>query len=158
MARLNGLIKKKSTKWANVAVIGFDAWTVLLNHPAIVDRVKHTSSESVRKEILASLFEVEKVIVPGLTSNTAELGQTASMDFIVGAQNVGLFYVAPKPGKRTLSAAYVYAFDADDYKQGVAVRKWYDPKLNSDMTQVDLYIDVKVVASSAGAFISDCVD
>ena len=158
MAQLNGLIKKKSTKWANVAVLGFDVWTVLLNHPAIVDRIKHTSSNSVRKEILASLFEVERVIVPGLTENTAELGQTATPAFIAGADDVGLFYMPPSPGKRTLAAAYVYAYDVGEYKQGVRVAKWYDEDKNSDMTQCDLFIDVKVVATSAGAFIDDCVD
>ena len=158
MVQLNGLIKKKSTKWANVCVLGYDVWTVLLNHPVITDRIKHTSSNSVRKEILAALFEVEKVIVPGLSNNTAELGQTATPAFLAGADDVGLFYIPSSPGKRTLSAAYAFAFDAEDYKQGHRVSKWFDPRLNSDMTQVDLYIDIKITATSAGAFIDDCVD
>lgn len=158
MAQLNGIIKRKSTKWANVAVLGMDVWTVLLNHPAIVDRIKHTSSNSVRKEILASLFEVERVIVPGLVENTAELGQTATMAFLSGSDDVGLFYMTPSPGKRTMSAAYIYACDFGEYKEGVRVAKWYDEDKNSDMTQVDIYMDVKVVATSAGAFINDCVD
>lgn len=157
MVQLNGLVKKKSTKWANVAVIGYDVWTTLINHAAIIDRIKHTSSNSVRRDILAGLFEVEKVIVPGLTENTAELGQTASMDWIAGSKDVGLFYVPPTPGKRTLSAAYVFAFNSGDYKEGVRVSQWYDNETNSDKTQVDLFVDVKVTATSAGAFIDDCV-
>lgn len=157
MVTLNGLVKKKSTKWANVGCIGFDVWTALINHAAIIDRTKHVSKDSITPEILAALFKLEKLIVPGLTQNTAELGQTASMNFIVGAKDVGLFYVPKTPGKRTLSAAYIYALDAGDYKEGVRVTKWYDEKKNSDMSQFDFAVDVKITATSAGAFIDDAV-
>lgn len=157
MVQLNGLIKKKSTKWANICTLGFDVWTILINHPAIVDRIKHTSSNSVRRAILAGLFEVEEVIVPGLTENTAELGQTESMDFIAGAKDVGLFYIAKSPGKRVLSAAYAFAYNVGDYKEGVRISEWYDKETNSDKTQTDLFVDIKVVATSAGAFIDDAV-
>jgi len=157
MVQLNGLVKKASTKWANVGVLGYDVWTILLNHPAITDRIKHTSSDSVRKEILAKLFELDRIVVPGLVENTAEFGQTASMAFIAGAKDVGIFHVPASPGKRVLSAAYIFAYDSGDYTQGHRVSRWFDPDKNSDMTQVDLYVDVKVTATSAGAFIDDAV-
>lgn len=151
------LVQKQCGKRPNVGIVGIDVWAQLVAHPSIVDRMKHTSGESITQQIVAKLFELDKIIVPGLINNTAELGQTASMDWLVAADDVWLGYLAPSPGKRTLSAAYVYAFDADEFSQGVRVSKWYEAKENSDYVQVDLCIDVKVVAPQAGAFLNDVV-
>ena len=157
MVQLGGLVQTASTKLPNVAIIGRAVWETLINNAAIIDRVKHTSSESITKEMIARLFEVEKVIVPMLTNNTAAEGQTATMARLFNSDDVGLFYFPPNPGLRTPSAAYVYGFDGDDYTRGSRVSTWYDPDTNSDMTQNDLYIDVKITGTSFGAFIDGAI-
>lgn len=64
----------------NKMVIGQAAWTVLRQHPKIVNAVFRTpqNSGTVPKEALAELLEIDEVIVGAMRVNTAKKGQTPS--------------------------------------------------------------------------------
>lgn len=159
---IKGLIKKQSQFDPNqggiVGVIGYSAWTRLINHAAIIDRTKHVSRESVTTEMVASLFQIDKIVVPGLVSNTANPGQTATFDYIVDDLSAGFYFVPKSPGKRTLSAAYVFGVSGvDGFQDGTKIATGYHQPNNSDYVYGDLYIDIAVTAAGAGAFISGVV-
>jgi hypothetical protein len=161
VADISMRVQKNCGMKPNVGICGAAVWSTLVNHPDITDRLKYTSKESITTDMVAALFNLDKLIVSGMVHNSAVEGQTASNAYLTDEHDFGLFYFPKSPGRRTLSAAYVFAFDgADgggDYKQGVRVSEWFDDATNSDFVQNDLYIDVKVTAAGAGAFINEIV-
>lgn len=50
-------------KRANTVALGPKVWAKLKMHPAIIDRIKYTGRDSVTLEMLASLWDVERVVV-----------------------------------------------------------------------------------------------
>jgi Phage major capsid protein E len=59
VAAVSAAIGKKP----NVMAMGFDVFQSLCEHPTILDRIKHTSRDSVTPEILATLYGFDKVVV-----------------------------------------------------------------------------------------------
>ena len=49
--------------YPNVAVIGAKAFSALKHHPKVTDRFKYVSKESITPDMIASLFELQKVMV-----------------------------------------------------------------------------------------------
>ncbi|MBF0424818.1 MAG: major capsid protein [Magnetococcales bacterium] len=49
--------------YPNVALLSAQAFSALQSHPAILDRVKYTSRDSITTEILAQLWEIDRVVV-----------------------------------------------------------------------------------------------
>jgi hypothetical protein len=56
-------VRKKVGKRANTAVIGAAVFSVLKNHPKVVDRMKYTGRDVATPELLASLFGLDQVVV-----------------------------------------------------------------------------------------------
>lgn len=56
-------IRKKTGARANVLVLGAPVYNKLKFHPAILDRFKYTSADSVTEEMLARYFDVGQVVV-----------------------------------------------------------------------------------------------
>jgi hypothetical protein len=55
-------------------VLGADAITSLKNHPDIIDRIKYTQRGVVTEDLLASLFDVDKILVSYATQETSRSG------------------------------------------------------------------------------------
>ena len=140
----------------NVLVLGKQVYDQLIHHPAIIERVKYSQLGVVTPELLAAVFDVEKVIIAKAGKNTANEGQTDTMGYIWGKIAL-LAYVAPKvaPKVITLGLTYVWAgksmevkrlrgSDEDD-REGTYIRagRWY--------------YDQNIVASEAGYLISGAV-
>ena len=47
----------------NTLVLGYDVFRVLKNHPDLVDRLKYTSSNTITSDMMARLFDVDRVLV-----------------------------------------------------------------------------------------------
>lgn len=56
-------VRRSIGRYPNTFTIGADVFNVLKEHPKITDRIKHTSDKSVTAEVLARLFNVERVVV-----------------------------------------------------------------------------------------------
>ena len=50
-------------KRPNTVVLGPKVWSALKQHPAIIDRIKYTGRDSVTLEMLATLWDVRRVVV-----------------------------------------------------------------------------------------------
>lgn len=91
-----------------------------------------------------------RVLVPGLIQNTAKEGQTASYSDIWSEQ-VRLLYVAPGPSMDEPSVAYSFQ------SRPLSTRQWRTEEAEVTSYAVG-YVGVeKVVASSAGYEINDCL-
>ena len=100
-------IHSKIFKDPNVLVIGKEVYDKLVDHPDILDRIKYTKLGVATEDLLARLFDVDKVIVAAAGYNSAVEGQSDSMTYIWG-KNVWLLYVTPKPGIKQVSFAYFF--------------------------------------------------
>ena len=98
-------------KEPNVLLLGKAVYDKLKHHPNILDRIKYVQKGVVTPELMASVFEVEKVIVGKAGYNTAKEGKTAVYDYLWG-KNAILAYVEPKPGIKKFSLGYTFQSQA----------------------------------------------
>lgn len=81
----------------NTYVMGYAVFQALKTNPELLDRIKYTNDEAITAGIMARYFEVDRLLVCKAVIDTAEVGQTASQDFVMGS-NALLCYVNPNPG------------------------------------------------------------
>lgn len=133
----------------NVAIIPYQVMVKLEDHPDFLERVKYSERAIFSPELLASVLGFDRVIVPGVGINTANLGQTASLGYLWG-KDVVVAYVPPSPGLKV--PAYGYEFTWAASGSGTQyVDRWREEKRKSDVIRVCRYYDVKLVAQGEGA-------
>ena len=94
-------------KEPNVLLLGKSVYDKLKHHPDILDRIKYVQKGVVTPELMASVFEIEQVIVGKAGYNTAKEGKTASYSYLWG-KNAILAYVEPSPGIKKFSLGYTF--------------------------------------------------
>lgn len=142
----------------NTLVLGYDVFRRLRHHPDIVDRFKYTNSQTITAEMLARLFEIDRLLVAKAIKNTGLEGETAAYSFTHG-KDAALFHVADNPGLLTPSAGYVFAWKGVSAGLGanVGISKFYLPKEKADRVEGEAAWDNKVVAADLGYFWSGAV-
>lgn len=129
-------------------------WNALRNHPDIVDRVKHTSSESISRGIVARLMELDEIVIGAGVRNTAAKGLTGAFSYIFGNHAL-LAYVPPSPSLMTPSAGYTFRWTGlPGSVDGMSVSTLRMDNIKSDRHEIEMNIDMKVVAPTVGAFFS----
>ena len=94
-------------KEPNVLLLGKAVYDKLKHHPKILDRIKYVQKGVVTAELMASIFEVEKVMVGKAGYNTAKEGKPESLSYLWG-KNAILAYVEPTPGIKKFSLGYTF--------------------------------------------------
>jgi len=91
----------------NVCLMGPEVWLELKHHPQILARISGGSTNAspamVTKELVAELFEVDKLIVGDAKYNSSNKAQTASYSYVWG-KDVVLAYVEDQPSLDGVSA------------------------------------------------------
>jgi hypothetical protein len=145
----------------NTIVLGQDTYRVLKNHSSITDRIKYTQRGIVTTDILAELFDVERVVVPGSVINNAHEGQTLSTDFIVNRKAALMVYAAPAPTINAPSGGYTFAYvglvPGVTNAFGGVLERGRDELAHSDVIQIRAAYDMEVTASELGEFFGACV-
>lgn len=104
-------------KSPNVALLGYDVYQALQDHPAILDRIKYTSRDSITAEMLAQLWNIEKVVIGEavVEDNTGQVSRVWGKNVILARVNpAGLasgkipFSSMMSAKKITPSFAYTY--------------------------------------------------
>ncbi|NPV72076.1 MAG: hypothetical protein HPY55_15835 [Firmicutes bacterium] len=142
----------------NVLVLGPHVFSALKNHPSILDRVKYTQRAVITTDILAGLFEVDKVLVPMAVIETAAEGAPSNMQFIFPKAAL-LCYAEPNPGILKPSAGYIFAwtglFGAGAY--GNRIKRFRMEHLASDRIEGEMAFDARQVAPDLGAYFANAV-
>ena len=145
----------------NTLVLGANVYEHLRNHDDILGRIVFTERGIVNTELLAALFDVERVIVGWAVRNTARKGASEDTDFLLGDHAL-LAYVPDSPGIRTPSAGYIFAWQgllgAEAY--GNRIMRFEMPLLGPGTERIEgeMAFDMKVVASDLGVFFANAVD
>ena len=142
----------------NRLVLAPDVMTALKDNEDIKSRIQYTQKGIITTDILAELFEVEKVLVARGTYNAAAKGATTAMSRMVSGQ-VLLAYAADRPSKENPSAGYVFAWKGrfGNSKLGSRIKKFRMEQLNSDRVEAELSFDPKLVASDLAVYASAVV-
>ncbi|MEE8113495.1 MAG: hypothetical protein V3T23_03985 [Nitrososphaerales archaeon] len=144
----------------NIAVFGKSAWRVVRQHPKILDAIKGaTRSQSagggvVSREQMATLLEVETVLVGRAKFNTAARGIAPAVFADLWGDSVAFLKVLSSPSPRTVT------FGCSLTETMPMTRAWPDmsrgPK-GGEMIKSLYNVDERLKASDLGALINDVI-
>lgn len=153
----------------NTLVLGYEVFRYLKQHPAIYNRLKYTSSENITVEILARMFEVDRVVVATSIVNTGNRnaadgavngtgGGNNTFSFVHGKHAL-LMYVAPTPSLMTPTAGYRFAWRgvSDGLGQTVGISRFRMPELRSERIESQQAWTNKIIAKDLGIFFNTAV-
>jgi len=143
---------------ANTLTLGYDVFIKLKNHPDLVDRIKYTSAQTLTAQMLANLFEVERVLVAKAIYASNNEGETGAYSFVHGKHAL-LCYVNPQPSLLAASAGYIFAWRgvSGGMGQSIGVSRFDMPQLKAQRVEGELAFDDKVVAADLGYFFNGAV-
>lgn len=99
----------------NRLALGVNVYNALKKHPAILERVKYGGSTvnpaKVTENVLAQLFDMERLTVQRSIMNKAELGKAADMQYIGDPNGFLLAYATDNPSIDEPSAGYIFTWD-----------------------------------------------
>lgn len=151
---------------ANTLVIGSHVLKELKNHPDILDRIKYTQKGIVTTDLLATLFDVEKVLVSYATSTSvAEVNDAATQDaaatfdFVVNPKAALLVHTASAPSLMTPTAGYIFTWNGylAGNSHGIRIKNFRMEQIASDRVEAEMTYDMKVVAPDMGVFLASAV-
>lgn len=128
----------------NTLVIPYQVMTKLEDHPDFLERIKYSERAIFSPELLASVLGFQRVIVPGVGINTANLGQTPSLSYLWG-KDVVMAYVPPSPGLKIPAFGYEFTWNSQ------SVDRWREERRKSDIIRLCRYYDLKLTALGEGS-------
>lgn len=142
----------------NTLLLGYDVFKTLKNHPDLVDRIKYTSSQVITEGLMASLFDVPRVMVAKAVKATNNEGGTAAYNFTHG-KNALLCYSAPSAGLLQPSAGYVMSWTgvSQGLGQTVGTSRIRMEQFKADRIESEISFDMKVIGADLGYFFSAVV-
>lgn len=144
----------------NTLVLSPFVFNALKNHEDILDRIKYTQRGIVTQDLLATLFEVEKVYVAWSVVNSSAKNATDNVDFIMGKHAL-LCYSNPRPALRKPSAGYIFAWTGLEGAGAYGNRMVRLPMdmlgIGTERIEGEIAFDAKQVCSDLGVFFKDIV-
>ena len=143
---------------ANTLVLGYDVFRQLKNHPDLVDRIKYTSSQTITEDMLARMFDIERVLVSKAIKATNAEGATEAYSFATGKSAL-LCHVAPNPGLLTPSAGYTFQWTGVSQGLGATIgtSSFRLESLKATRIEAEVAFDNKVIGSDLGYYFGSAV-
>lgn len=159
------LFRQRTGKEINKMVIGRFVYTALILHPKVLARVLGGFSTSgvnpakANLATLASLFEVEQVVVAAGIHDTGNEGVTPSPSFIAGKHVL----LCHSPRRTNLKAPMAgghfcwTGYEAGVNNMGVVIDKWYNRDKKVWIMEMEMAFGLHVISSALGVFISGAI-
>ncbi len=133
-----------SARMPNQAVIGWETYDSVRNHKSVLDRIKFTQLGQATPGLIASLWDVDELVIGTAIRNAEVEGVGNSNTFIW--QNRALFHhVAPRPGLRQVSSGYQLVKGPQPFR----TKTWREEAIDGDMLEVETFYAFKAVATDA---------
>jgi hypothetical protein len=138
---------------ANTLVLGYEVFRQLKNHPDLVDRIKYTSSNTITEDMLARMFDLDRVLVAKAVKATNNEGAAEAYSFAYG-KAAALYHVASAPGLLTPSAGYTFSWTGVSGGIGstIGVSSFRMESLKAERVEAEMAFDNKVIGSDLGYF------
>jgi hypothetical protein len=150
----------------NVCVMGAKVLKDLKNHPDIIDRIKYTQKGIVTTDLIAQLFEVDRIVVPRATKaigaeiNDAEdEDAAATYSFIHDPKAILFAHTTSSPALMTPTAGYTFTWNGytAGNAEGIRISNFRMEHIKSDRVEGEMTYDMKVVAPDLGLFLRTVV-
>lgn len=153
---------------ANGLLMAYPVYQALRKHPLVIDRIKYTTRADASKitpDLLASAFDVERVIVSKAVYNTSTestnvTGNVGTMSFIA-AKDALLYHAAPSPGIMIPTAGYLFPWAGLSGLNSMGVRIAQIPLpwlgLETVRTEGEMAFDMQVIGADLGYHFSGIV-
>jgi hypothetical protein len=134
----------------NKLILGRAVWSKLKHHPDLIERIKYTQKAILTTELVASLLEIDKIMVgKAIKAAVAEGQATQTYSYIFG-KNALMLYTPPKPGLRVPSAGYTFHWNKFG---GISyIRRIRDEKGQYDRIEGHTFFDQKYIGQDLGYF------
>lgn len=144
-------IHRATFKKPNTIIMGKEVFDVLVDHPEIIERVKYSQLGIITAELLARLFQVEKIVVGEAGNNTAAEGQTDVLAYVWG-KDVLVAYIAPSVKLKQVTFGYTFTY------KNRTVKRWRDEDREGTYVRVggDNYVQ-KIVAAACAYLVKAAV-
>jgi hypothetical protein len=140
----------------NELIIGKAVKDALVNHPMFKELFKNTGTLTTL-QLLANVFELEKIHVGAAVYNTAKQGQTRSMGYVWGKNAV---LICNRPGPISEASPKVcqqMRWMADTEGQPLVVERYDSNERRSHIVRVRSHQDEKIVGGDFGYLIATAV-
>lgn len=150
------IIVQQSGRMPNVIVLPFTSFQLVKENSATVDRIKFTSADSITPQMLARLFNVERVLVPRVTEYTGQegLADTTTNQSFIWTDSSFVGYVDPSPGLKKVTSwmSFTKSNEGGDRPR---VTRWREEMEEADAIRVQKQYQHKAVATMCGFVIQD---
>lgn len=141
----------------NKLVLGAHVYRHLIDHPDILDRIKYTERAMVGPQLLASLWDLDEVVVLRAVINSAAEDVAESVGFMAGKHAL-LAYVNPNPGLRSVTAGIKFVWTGAGVPiEGARIKRYRLERNESDRIEGETWVDFKQVSADLGAFFASAV-
>ena len=151
---------------ANTLVIGANVLKALKNHPGIIDRIKYTQKGIVSTDLIATLFDVDRILVsyatvasgPNVPDMQAQ-DAAATYDFIANPNAALLCYTPSSPSLMQPAAGYTFTWNGylSGNSQGIRIKRFRQENIASDRIEGEMTYDMRVISPDTGVFLKDVV-
>jgi hypothetical protein len=151
-------IERQTGYLPNTLVMGPSVQRALEDNPSILDRIKYTQRGIITLELLASLFNVDRVFVPRGVVNTGTKGLADSFSYI-SDKSMLLVYSAPEPSLMQPSGGYTFGWNGmlGAAARGTRTKRFRMEPIESWRIETDMAFDQKIVAPDVGVFFASAV-
>lgn len=154
----------------NFAIMSPDVFYALKNHEGIMDRIKYTQKGIITLDLIASLFELDRIFVPWAVYNDeaqvpkmtepADSETKINMNFIYkGCMLLG--HCAGRPSLKAPTAGYIFAWTglegASAYGNRMVRIKMDQLGLGTERFEMEMAYDMKVISKDCGHFFYNLV-
>lgn len=147
----------------NVLVITWPVYQALRKHPLVIDRIKYTNpafAGTITPALLASAFDIERIVVSRAVYNSAAENVAANMQFVAGKVAL-LAYSAPSPGLMQPTAGYTFGWSGLTGLNNLGIRVAQIPMnwrgLGTVRDEAEMAFDMKTVGTDLGYFFNTIV-
>lgn len=150
----------------NGLVMGPAVEDTLLDHDAIIERIKYTQRGVVSRDLLASFLDVGTIYVPEAVEVTNEEmddlqadADNAEYEFIGNEDSMLLLHTTNAPSRENPSAGYIFSWSGliGSSREGIRTKKFRQEEIASDRIEGEMAYDMRVTAPELGWYFADVV-
>jgi hypothetical protein len=145
----------------NRLVLQNKVFRYLKRNPEVIDLFKYTTSRTVTADILASMFDLELVLVAKAIYASNVEGETPVYGAIHG-KNALLAFASEEPALETPTAGAIFIWDDEGRMNGgggdpFGIRTWFEQKEKADYVEIEGAWDNQIIGTDLGFFFSSIV-
>jgi hypothetical protein len=127
----------------NVMVLPYSVYSILQDHPKMTARIQYAQKAVLTADLMAELFGMERVIVPGVGIGSGNPGQTMTFSYLWG-KDVLLAWVPARAGMKIPAFGYEFVWGYGGARNQV-IDRWREEPRKSDLIRCSRRYDLKMV-------------